>query len=104
MSAGFTPGPWSVGAPTGHNPDKVFRGDDAIASVYGVPVHQHLNDLPKWGETYSEGVANARLIAAAPDLYAALRSYLAEADAGHVTVETDSAARAALAKAQGEVS
>lgn len=34
------------------------------------------------------------------DLYTALERFLAEADAGHVTVETDRAARAALAKAR----
>jgi hypothetical protein len=45
---------------------------------------------------------DCRLIAAAPELYEALSSFIAAADAGHVSVETDNAARAALAKARGE--
>lgn len=46
----------------------------------------------------AESRANARLIAAAPDLLAALRDFLAEADAGHVSVDTDRRARAAILK------
>jgi hypothetical protein len=45
--------------------------------------------------------ANARLIAAAPDLLEALEAFLNEADEGHVSVDTDKAARAAIAKAKG---
>lgn len=45
--------------------------------------------------------ANARLIAAAPELLTTLKAFLAEADAGHVSVEADRNARAAIARATG---
>jgi hypothetical protein len=56
-----------------------------------------------WGDEWqpigAELLANARLIAAAPDLYAALVAVVAVADRS--TVEFD-AARAALSLARGE--
>lgn len=53
-------------------------------------------------------VAGARLVAAAPDLYAALAAIVAEADChpfnpiGHVVEHVVTTARAALAKARGD--
>lgn len=42
------------------------------------------------------------MMAAAPALFEALSNFIAGADAGHVSVEVDNAARAALAKARGD--
>lgn len=70
-----------------------------------------LGDLPNTGE---EGDANARLIAAAPDLLAALRALVGDFDDwgdvqqgedgpdGEIVYPTIDAARAAIAQATGE--
>lgn len=60
LAGGATPGPWSVGKPNG--------------MLNQLPIE------PTIGVAYGAGaelVANARLIAAAPDLLAALRQYVA---------------------------
>ena len=82
MTTKHTPGPWVIGK---RDHDVVMvdtASGTAICDVYG-----ESDDRP----------ANARLIAAAPDLLAALKGVIAVADRN--TVEFD-AARAALAKAQ----
>jgi len=56
---GHTPGPWRV------NAHDICAGSDAVAGVYGTT-----------GYAPEEAQANARLIAAAPDLLAALRLYV----------------------------
>lgn len=71
METKWTPGPWSVGAPSGHNANYVFAGDDSVASVFGLPMHTSLEDIPI-GARWENGLANASLIAAAPALYGAL--------------------------------
>lgn len=76
-----TAGPWHV--TTGGQ--QVRSETDQIARV--------------WMMRRGEGVANARLIAAAPDLLAALQGILS--GAGRHTIEFD-AARAAIDKAIGE--
>lgn len=89
----FTPGPWYAMAGQGPISDQaaVFdEGDDLIADCR--PIDDDVRSV-------EENQANARLIAAAPDLYAALEGVIAVAD--RRTVEFD-AARAALAKARGE--
>jgi hypothetical protein len=53
--------------------------------------------------TTAHPVVTDAMIDAAPDLFKALTNYLADADAGHVSVDTDNTARQALAKARGEV-
>lgn len=73
----FTPGPWRVKAAAG--------GTAIVLATSGTPAIVNSHE-------------NARLIAAAPDLYAALEAVVAVAD--RATVEFD-AARAALLKARG---
>lgn len=76
----------------------------AIATVHidnGKCVSQGGNDCPP----LEEAKANAHLIAAAPDLYAALEALqrrIVEADLWHGQEDELSAASAALAKARGE--
>lgn len=98
----FTPGPWRQDAPgsllviagEGRSPD------DIVAGCWG-----HSD------ERYSEGVGNARLIAAAPELLAALKDELdshghlsgrcaAPAGADGCTLKCERF-RAAIAKAEG---
>ena len=67
-----TPGPWDRGENWGDpNDGYTIRGgnDSHIADVYG---RHHPDDIV----SAAQGLANARLIAAAPDLLAALESLL----------------------------
>lgn len=82
MSAGFTPGPWTFS-------NKGRRVQPSIFGADGSPVASCGGNAPGFGqythETYERRKTNARLIAAAPELYEALE-----------------ATRNALAKARGE--
>lgn len=70
-------GPWRIGMRvegSGRilNADKIFdANDDAVCSVYGVPMHSSLDEFAS-DPKYADGVRMLHLIAAAPDLYAAL--------------------------------
>ena len=81
----WTPGPWSVKSIPGHG--------DSIVGAGGLQV-------VRIGQISKMDLANARLIAAAPELYEALKAFMF-AD-GHDDFEDEwPAARAALAKAEG---
>ena len=61
--------------------------------------------IPDWEDGLEETTANARLMTAAPDLLAALRDLLDEADLNEVdeyTAPKIEAARAAIARATGD--
>lgn len=69
-----TPGPWEVGTREGFNANTVYdrsgkdsHGDKSICDVFGIPMHKFAKDVQE-----AEGMPNARLIAAAPELLAAL--------------------------------
>lgn len=100
MSAGHTPGPWYWLPPT--------PGGYRIVCGYGfrrqsiARVHRHLDIEPV--------EANARLIAAAPDLFDSLTEYQIplsgsrerdEAEFGALEVERELRRRAAISKATG---
>ena len=114
----FTAGPWKI-CKDGKYPCKMawsIPGDFPIATADGVHVgtaHKHMADAPDMiYATISDDMrtANAHLIAAAPELYAALDRVLLDFDfmieRGVVSDVRDDiiyvAARAALAKARGE--
>jgi hypothetical protein len=101
-----------------HNANIIFSngGEGSVATVYGLPMHTKLEEVdPK----YAEGMANARLIAAAPET-AAERDRLREVNAELVAAlkqafeeciwpnarlsDVHEKARAALAKATGGAS
>lgn len=85
----ITPGPWFLGEPT-----EVFADNaNLVLSIARCGV--------RFGLTYCEATANARLIAAAPDLYEALEAALECLDMTGGTEPYDSG-MAALAKARGE--
>lgn len=94
----FTPGPWACKDTSNHAHDyRLFRPDGSP-----LPVTAPAND-------HSEQRANARLIAAAPDMYAALDSILADLRERDATgsglmsrAATKSLILSALAKARGE--
>jgi hypothetical protein len=92
MSA-HTPGPWTAGQPTKQRADATITAHSRrVAFVIS-------QDQPD-----ADAAANARLIAAAPDLYAALQAFLALDEfayaekASPAMWEAHTVARAALAK------
>lgn len=97
MMADFTPGPWDVLPQKNDSgairpdifPWQIESADWVICEVYG--------DVP-----YLNHEANARLIAAAPELYAALEGLLNAHERGSGIAEATKPARAAIAKAGGE--
>ena len=96
-AASYTPGPWGI--PT--SPWAVWAGDQQIASCRWLDDY---GDFSRECADSEEAHANARLIAATPDMYEALRvARIALAKAGHhdglsaVLMEVD----AAIAKAEG---
>ena len=111
MSApGFTPGPWKADADDKLNPDRSFgivapwRDGDSEGTVVIAEVTS--------AETEEQARRDADLLAAAPDLYAALREMVECEDAAENHPEGWEAlferfayalqdARAALAKAEG---
>lgn len=94
-----TPGPWEVNF--GMRPPRVWAALAPEAAIC---------DMPRWAiENWDERSANARLIAAAPDLLAALKAFVNDArfaiisDGGaEAANEMLWRARAAIAAAEGE--
>lgn len=75
MEAKHTPGPWHIGMRGGANSNLIYayngvdqHHDTPICSVYGMYQHCDVNE-----QKDNEGLANARLIAAAPELLEALK-------------------------------
>jgi hypothetical protein len=104
MKTQHTPGPWAV---------RDHWADEGAFEVYptrgGEPKigqWSALAEVPEYGPNDApEAEANARLIAAAPDLLEALELMLENLDAMYVVSPASSAhkkARAAIAKATGE--
>lgn len=108
----FTPGPWRCNDENGKwlagetewHAD--FQGDSIAGVESAVPILSHdgttvaiavYENKSFDGDDDDELKANARLISAAPDLYAACEDLL-----NHVSIASVERARAALAKAKGE--
>ena len=108
MKTEHTPGPWRVGTMMRPGrtswPDGIFTGPNdhdaiCVARICGLPINHALEELQ--GEPrYSESLANASLIALAPELVEALRGYvLAMTGANHTLLEhADKVSRALLAR------
>ena len=91
MTTKHTPGPWRVaGRETRNLPHSLVAADTLLARVYS----------KCFGDEVEE-TANARLIAAAPDLLAALKGVLADLDGLKMRPQFN-AAHAAVAKATGD--
>lgn len=101
MSAQHTPGPWSVphfadmlgGCKCGYVFSESQRGMGSICSVVSGGEN----------EEHEQAIANARLIAAAPDLLAACQAYMADRAEAGCTADSGAvkAMRAAIEKASG---
>jgi hypothetical protein len=98
MTPKFTPGPWRACPVQGVDYD--FRPIARDVSHGAAPYHARVDYTGDEAETD----ANANLIAAAPDLYAALEMLLNDGviDAAIMEPGRVSIARAALKKARGE--
>lgn len=104
----WTKGQWSL--PHFAEPDincecKYVLSDYHMGAIASVHCSGEGNDWLAHGDNprFEEAVANAHLIAAAPDLYAALDGLIAPGDGGvFATRNLIDAAKAALAKARGE--
>ena len=105
-----TPGPWVLDDPCENNPQRAMGGEQ-IFKVTGCGFGSGLiADVSSWWYSRESAKANARLIAAAPDMLAALEQVLEL----HAKCERENmidwqwfdaayyAARAAIAKARGE--
>ena len=82
-----TPGPWQYDGGYIYGKDKIRPVCETL--YYG-------------GEHHAESVANSRLIAAAPEMYAALKAIAADVDLEQRAPHITHIARTALAKAKGE--
>jgi hypothetical protein len=98
----FTPGPWTV-----HGAIHIVKfGEDhaEIATVLGPVTGNQFagtgKPLEPWNERWAEGCANAQLIAAAPEMYAALKSLMAN-NLHSFPEGSAQKAHEALAKAEG---
>lgn len=102
-----TPGPWTVGM-TGEygtlNPNIIYVNDssESVCQVYEVPLHTSLEEIEHSG-TWDVGLANARLIAASPDLLDVLKECVNGLDCqpGYVRSQTLIRAQSVLAKVEG---
>lgn len=100
MSGGHTPGPWEAfkGVEQG---DEMRCGVSAMRGKVGYLVATIENGAP--GDFCDTEFANARLIAAAPELLEALKNLLAVKNGeGGTAFDSDEIARAAIAKAEGQ--
>ena len=96
---GFTRGPWSVEMPSRNSPN-IWIGSAADSSIAKIEAYDHEDGGPE--HLCETDYANARLIAAAPELYAALQGMVSAYGNELATCPYTRRARAALAKAAGE--
>ena len=91
-----TPGPWRF-EPAGKRLRVVGARGVWLATAEYAPAH----DVEPGDVDRAQAEANARLIAAAPDLLAALQAMLTALDCESVSYREIEAAEAAIAKAEG---
>lgn len=103
-----TPGPWRHGSQTGANANTIYavngkgpHDEPGICSVYGIPLYRRTDEQMR--DIYDEGIANAKLIAAAPELLEALERTLSWLSSypGEGALGAYDQARSAIAKATG---
>jgi hypothetical protein len=95
MTKQHTPGPWAISEQ--NDSDKSWK-----AEVYSTISDEGVARVGYFDTIRSEDLANARLIAAAPDLLAALESLLPYANGSESFAAEVAAARAAIAKARAQ--
>lgn len=100
--ATHTPGPWTVGF-EGHNISHIYGGGKeqlGVAQVY-LPINTSADEIPrlKHDPRFGQAVADARLIAAAPDLLEALHLVRVSRGWQYLADESKSLINTAIAKA-----
>ncbi|NVD44355.1 hypothetical protein [Qipengyuania atrilutea] len=97
-----TKGPWELQTTAKHTVQAFTRGHwhEISSPDYADPIAEVYDTDDTFG---SESLANARLIAASPDLLEALEECLREHGGFTIKGECERKARAAIAKARGEV-
>jgi len=98
----YTPGPWYAREMRGWSGVCISRFREDVSTAGDAPIAQVREGYPHWENKFPVE-ANARLIAAAPELLEALEAVVAcwnHHDVGKAYVED--LARAAIAKAKGE--
>ena len=100
----YTPGPWEIDTETRPAEVCTIHGVPAMPTEGGLGQEWVYvrGEIGYWQADEEENLANAHLIAAAPDLYEALADLLAICDGDPDEPEEVKWARAALAKARGE--
>lgn len=94
-------GPWEIGTPNGFNANHVYAsGDKSVAMVYGISMYTTKQEAEE-STMCAEGMANARLIAAAPEMLAALKECLQNTGGGWIAASVIERAEAVIAKATG---
>ena len=93
----YTKGPWDVGCPTIMD-EATGNFMATIRTPQGTPIAV----MRDWGKPDTER-ANARLIAAAPELYQVLDHLVKNLLAGHGTAGPTERAKVILRKAKGEL-
>ena len=91
-------GPWSI-----HGDNKTLIGDNSGKMMLAEVLHTHVTHR-EWCRPLSEAQANARLMAASPDMLKALMQLVSEMDEGRELISDDTIDQAvrAIAKATGE--
>lgn len=99
MKTSFTPGPWHEGSGNGFG--SVFADTGRMRYENGTVLYPIATICQGWAE--NEDAANAKLIAAAPDLLQALQNIARsdEFNGGTFVLELQQIARDAIAKATG---
>lgn len=106
MTAQHTPGPWHfIGDSLTHRQFDIYAPNQPLGQH--VCTVNNLSVEKLYTRDAGVALANARLIAAAPDLLAALQALIGEADLGEIDHDEETrqlldAARAAIAKATGD--
>ena len=97
-----TPGPWTFRKQYNLLCDEIGVDGSAVATVWTRSVHSREPGQPP-SQPWPEGEANARLIAAAPELLEFVREWLADWIAcGPTDSPREAQARALIAKATGK--
>jgi hypothetical protein len=101
-----TPGPWAIGRSADNTPLVMVPVHESEGSGFGVA---HINRIPRMSSVRGDMDANARLIAAAPDMLAALKLFVEGFDPNNnsddpayvLFGDKGKVALAAIAKAEG---
>ena len=93
----YTPGPWTIGRSADNTPLVMVPTPTSEGSGFGVAC---VNRIPRMGSVGGDMDANARLIAASPDLLAVAQMVL-ETASDTTPPDLLAAATAAIAKAEG---